>query len=112
MGGQFLEDVTDLNTANIPLTVWANGVIPSIGYTVLGPGLAIPGYSFMGMYLKWDFEPVAPITGSFQFFFRVRFAMDAADFEEFLYQIWTVGGDSSKNGVGHMKLTSARAPGI
>lgn len=112
MGGQFLEDVTDLNTNNIPLTVWANGVIPSIGYTIEGPGYSFPGYSFSGLVLKWAYPPVAPITASFQFYFRVRFDMDTADFEEFLYDLWTVGGESSKNGAGYLKLISSRVPGV
>lgn len=57
MGGLFYEDVTDLNPLNgSGLVVKANGITQTGGgtnYTFLGPGLAIPGYSFMGMYIKW-----------------------------------------------------------
>ncbi len=110
-GGQFLEDVTDLNTLNIPVTVWDNGVLPT-NYSIQGPGLAIPGYSFAGMYVLWGTEPAGPITASFQFYFRVQFDMDTADFEEFLYQVWTVGGTDSKGGSGSLKLITSRVPGV
>lgn len=111
-GGQFLEDVTDLNTTNIPLTLWQNGTVVTGGYSIDGPGVSFPGYSFMGLVIAWASMPVAPITASFQFYFRVRFAMDSADFEEFLYQVWTVGGQDSRNGQGYLKLTSSRVPGV
>lgn len=49
------EDITDLNGA---IAVYLNGTLATAGtganqYTVLGPGLAIPGYSYLGLYLKW-----------------------------------------------------------
>ena len=116
-GGQFLEDITDLNLSGIPLTVWANNVIQNgsgspLNYGIIGPGVAIPGYSFSGLVIAWTAMPTEPITASFQFFFRVRFDMDQLDFEEFLYQIWSLGGSGSKNGAGYLKLTSSRAPGV
>ena len=49
-GGKFWEDITDLN-GNI--TVYINGAV-NTDYTLGGPGLAIPGYSFEGLYLAWD----------------------------------------------------------
>ena len=113
--GQFLEDITDLNTTVNPLQVWADGVLQvgsGTNYTVVGPGLAIPGYSFMGLVLQWTAEPTAPITAAFNFYFRVRFDMDSMDFEEFLYNLWTIGGSDSKNGAGYLKLTSSRVPGV
>ncbi len=70
MGAQFQEDVTDLNTTVNPLRVWANGNLqilgtcgPSVNAQLLGPGLAIPGYSFTGLYLKWcnNVDPPAPV---------------------------------------------------
>src|SRR5208282_3939186 len=55
-GGQFLEDITDLNSiatlGGSTLNVYANGSLQTLttDYSVLGPGLGIPGYSFMGLY--------------------------------------------------------------
>jgi hypothetical protein len=109
MGGQFYEDVTDLNTTSAPLTVYANGVLqPDSNYTVMGPGLAVPGASFMGLYLKWNAQPATPVTAQFNFYFRVRWESDEQDFEEFMYQLWTIGGSKSRNGSGQLKLMSAR----
>lgn len=108
-GGQFLEDVTDINTVVYPLTVWANGVKKTSGidYTLLGPGLAIPGYSYQGMYLKWYAQPTAPITMLGQFYFRVRLESDSQDIEQFMQQLWTMGGSLGK-GSGELKLVSSR----
>lgn len=52
-GGQFYEDITDINGT---LSVYENGTLKTLttDYTVVGPGLAIPGYSFMGMVVKWN----------------------------------------------------------
>jgi hypothetical protein len=171
-GGLFLEDVTDLNTNNIPLRLWLEGVtgygyFPASNYVTLGPGVAIAGHSFMGYVISWGWRgstayaanapiidpngnlqivtagggghsgssapswnvtiggttsdgsltwtnkgAITSVTASFQFYFRVRFATDQADFEEFLFDIWTVGGSESKNGAGYLKLMSSRAPGV
>ena len=118
-GGQFLEDITDLNTTTAiggsALAVYADGVLQTAGtnYTLLGPGLALPTGSFMGMYLKWAMTspvgpPTGPITAQFNFFFRARFESDDLDFEEFLSQVWTIGGPDTKNGAGYLKLMTAR----
>ncbi len=107
MGGQFLEDITDLNPAS-PLVVCANGAVVT-NYTVAGPGLAIPGYSFRGLYLDWGTsKPTAPITAQFQFYFRCTFTEDEQDFEKWSYQLWTIGGSGSKNGSGMIKFQSSR----
>ena len=55
LDGVYYEDITDLNGA---IAVYANGSAAGVGggqgqYQVAGPGLAIPGYSYMGMYLAW-----------------------------------------------------------
>ena len=60
LDGVAFEDITDLNGA---IAVYLNGTLATAGtainqYQLLGPGLAIPGYSFLGMYLKWG--PGAP----------------------------------------------------
>lgn len=60
LDGVSYEDITDLNGA---IAVYLNGTLATAGtainqYQLLGPGLAIPGYSYLGMYLKWG--PGAP----------------------------------------------------
>lgn len=125
LDGLYYEDVTDLNGS---IAVYANGTLANVGtssgqYEVLGPGLALPGYSFMGLYLKWGGNaapPTGPITAQFNFFFRVRFESDEQDFERFLNTgqsaiankhnggYWTIGGSEAQNGSGTLKLTTAR----
>ena len=109
-GGQFLEDVTDLNTTVYPLTIWANGVQQSSGanYTLHTGGLAIPGFSFQGDYLTWVTQPTGPITALGQFYFRCRIETDEQDIEQFMQQLWTIGGGSSKSGSGVLKFQSSR----
>lgn len=113
---QFQEDITDLNPQDYSgLVVKANGVTQTAGtnFNVAGPGLAIPGYSFMGLYLQWlgGSAPATPITATFQWYFRVRFAQDKTDFEKFLYRLWTIGGTNQQRGGGIVKLRSARPIG-
>jgi hypothetical protein len=112
MGGQFYEDITDLQAGGI--TVYGNGAvqIPVTQYNVGGPGLSIPGYSFFGLYIQWTGTPTPPITAQFNFYFRMRFEEDTQDFENFMYLLWTIGGESSKNGSGMLKLVSARTAAI
>lgn len=125
LNGVFYEDITDLNGS---IAVYANGTLATAGtspgqYTVLGPGLALPDASYMGMYLKWGGNaapPTEPITAQFHFYFRVRFESDSQDFEKFLgigsaaaYAMqgggyWTIGGSNAQNGTGTLKLTTAR----
>lgn len=135
VGGQFLEDVTDLNPQDgSGLKVYANGVLqtPGTNYNLLGPGLSIPGYSFQGMYLQWiaggvgfgdtafgdvgfgdgGGAPATPITASFNFYFRVRFEQDKQDFEKFLYRLWTIGGAEGQRGAGMMRLMSRKPLGV
>ena len=109
--GQFLEDVTDLKTTVYPGYVWDAGTLKTLGtdYTIGGPGLAIPGYSFEGEYINWINPPTGPVTGLFQYYFRVRVESDQQDIEQFMQQLWTLGGSSSKNGSGMIKLVSSRA---
>jgi hypothetical protein len=56
LGGQFYEDVTDLNAAGTyggaAQAIYVNGALAK-GYLVAGPGLAIPGHSFGGLYVPW-----------------------------------------------------------
>jgi hypothetical protein len=60
LDGTSFEDITDLNGA---IAVYLDGTLAAAGsgvnqYTLEGPGLAIPGHSWMGMVLKWG--PGAP----------------------------------------------------
>ena len=109
-GGQFMEDVTDLNLIVYPATVWDNGTIktPISDYTIGGPGLAIPGASYQGLYIQWAAQPTTPVTMLAQFYFRVCFESDQQDIEQFMQQLWTIGGESSKNGSGQLKIISSR----
>jgi hypothetical protein len=66
LDGIFFEDVTDLNGT---IDVYSGGVLASLGtapgqYTVAGPGLAIPGASYMGLYLKWGAGAAAWVAGT------------------------------------------------
>lgn len=120
MGSLFNEDVTDLNTSMNPFRVWVGGTLKtqatlntcSLGgdYTIQGPGLTIPGASFQGLYLHWCAgAPAGAVTTAFNFYFRVRFATDDLDFEQFMQELWTIGGGSGKNGRGTLELMSARS---
>lgn len=56
LNGVVWEDVTDLNGS---IAVYADGTLANEGssagqYTIVGPGLAIPGYSFLGLVLQWN----------------------------------------------------------
>ena len=78
-GGLFYEDVTDLNGA---INVYANGALQSGGggsYTLGGPGLAISGYSFNGLYLQWVHgEPTDACDSAIQFLLsrRIQYGQD------------------------------------
>ena len=124
LDGVFYEDITDLNGS---IAVYKNGTLATVGvgagqYEVMGPGLAIPGYSFAGLYLKWGSSPATPVTAQFNFYFRVRFSEDNQDFEKFAGQgaaagqppagqgggYYTIGGSESQNGGSVLKLRTAR----
>jgi hypothetical protein len=92
-----------------PIEVYDNGVLQTAGtdYLLLGPGLALPGYSFMGLYLKWLHTPTGPVTANFYFYFRVRFAEDKQGFSQFLAQFWTAGGGEAGTST-YLTLKSAR----
>lgn len=96
LGGQFYEDVTDLNGG---IQVYADGVAKSspTDYSLLGPGLSIPGYSFGGLYLKWVAMPTAPVTAQFNFYFRVHFDMDERAFDQFMHSLWCLNGPEATN---------------
>jgi hypothetical protein len=101
--GGFLEDVTDLNGS---ITVLANG-IATTNYTVSGPGFAFAGASFAGLYLKWLAAPATPVTATFQFYFRVRFADDQMGMDKWANRWWTAGGPDASDST-PIKLTTSR----
>jgi hypothetical protein len=161
-GGQFLEDVTDLNTSVNPLRIWANGnLIQNTAYQILGPGLTLPNARYYGAYVSFypwfpfmsysasnlfidpaghlqqatttglsgalspawndsggttldgsvlwqDLGPVTATTAAFNFYFRVRLESDSHDIEQFSQNLWTIGGQKSKNGSGMLQLQTAR----
>ena len=115
-GGFFYEDITDLNTSSTgsALAVYTNGTLAAAGsgagqYLLEGPGLAVAGASFMGLYLNWGTtQPAAPVTAQFSFYFRVRFGSDSQDMEKFSDKFWTIGGSESQNGSGQIKLVQSR----
>jgi len=104
-GGQFYEDITDLDGS---IAVYANGVLktPVTDYTIVGPGLALPGSSYMGLAIKWVAMPTGPITAQFAFFFRVR-TEDKQGFSQFLSKFWTAGGGDAGTST-YLTLKSAR----
>lgn len=166
--GGFLEDITDLNGS---ITVWANAALQTGTYTVGGPGLALPGSSYMGLYVKWNSPaawqashsyalnatildsaghlqkvttagtsgssaptwndsgstttdgsvtwtdqgynpgPATPITASFNFYFRVRFASDQMPLDKWANQWWTAGGPDAQNSEA-IKLVSSRSVSV
>ena len=105
VGNQFMEDITDLvpNT----LQVYAAGTLTT-AYSVQGPGLAVPGASYGGLYLKWAFQPANPVTATFQFYFRLKFEEDTQDFEQWAQSWFTIGGEKGKNGSGSLKMMTSR----
>ena len=107
-GGQFLEDITDLNGA---IAVHDNGVLKALttDYTIVGPGLALPGYSFMGLALKWVSPPTGPVTAAFNFYFRCRFAEDAMAVSRFMQKFLTAGGSEAGDSPS-VVIKSARVP--
>lgn len=108
-GGQFYEDITDLGPGG--LTLYANGALqtPVTDYIITGPGLAVPGASFMGLYVQWVTSPGTPVTAEFNFYFRVRFESDKVEFEEFMNDLWTLGGADASGGSA-LQIMSARRP--
>lgn len=114
MGG-FYEDVTDLDGG---IAVYANGVLATAGtgagqYQLLGPGLAIPGNSTLGLYLLWGggVSPATPVTAQFNFYFRCKMESDLQTFDQFLNTMWTIGGSESYSSVS-LKFMSSRIPEI
>lgn len=108
--GGFLEDVTDLVPNTLFVFAAGSPMTNGVNYTLLGPGLAVAGNSYVGLYLKWLVVPSTPITAQFNFYFRVRFNTDKQDFEKFIGQFWTVGGPDAQNSEALKMVTARPAP--
>ena len=124
LDGITYEDITDLNPSNTAGSIQAyqaGTLIATSDYSIGGPGLAVAGKSFMGLYIDWSTTaPALPVTAAVNFYFRVRFDGDSLDFEKFLNTgganflagqgggYWTIGGSESQNGKGTLVLRTAR----
>jgi hypothetical protein len=114
----FFWDVTDLQPSggadHSALSVYANGSLLTYGtdFVLAGPGLAVPGASFQGLYLAFTSMPTAPITITCNFYWRVIFETDQIDFEQFLALMYTIGGSGAKNGSGQVKFVTAWPPSV
>jgi uncharacterized protein (TIGR02217 family) len=79
-GGGFAEPITAPNAVS---AIYLDGIVQSaLGYSVdLTTGL-----------VTFTVPPPAGqlVTADFTYYFRVRFADDTADFENFLYQLWSL----------------------
>jgi hypothetical protein len=108
LDGNFYEDITDLNPSNAEtsVAVYSDGALVASGgssghWSLEGPGLALPGLSFMGLYLDWHgAAPAGVITAEFSYYYRVRFETDNQEFDEFMDRWWELGSA--------LKLISAR----
>lgn len=113
-GGTWWEDIDYVDFTR-GMSVYANGVSKTVtntssgGYdcNLKGPGLAISGNSFAGMYLQWTGTPapIGPITASFYYYWRVKFDSDQQAFEKFMNSLWTAGD----RGGASIKLRSTRS---
>ncbi len=116
LGGQFNEDITDLQPAGgidyTTLSLFDNGTLQTHpgNYVLVGPGLAINGFTFRGLVAQWVGTPTGSITATFNFYFRVRFEMSRQNFEKWMNQWWAAGGETSTKSDA-IKLISSRLAG-
>jgi hypothetical protein len=114
----FYWDITDLQPSggadHSALHVYANGSLLTYGtdFTLNGPGLAIPGAAFQGLYIAFTSEPTGPITITCNFLWHVVFETDQIDFEQFMSLLYTIGGSGAKNGSGQVKFVTAWPPSV
>ncbi len=116
LGGQFYEDITDLQPAGgldyTTLVLSANGVTQAhpANYSLVGPGLAINGASWSGLVAQWVGTPTGPITATFNFYFRVCFETSKQGFEKWMNQWWAAGGEAASKSDA-LRLVSSRLAG-
>jgi uncharacterized protein (TIGR02217 family) len=76
LGDGFVEPVENLNGA---AQIYVNGVLQESGYNISSTGaVTFTVAPALGVSLTW--------TG--QYYFRVRFEMDSAEFNNFMYDLW------------------------
>lgn len=111
---QFSEDITDLDASAGALKVYDNGVLQAnpADYTLHGPGLVGPGYSYNAMYLQWTAMPTGPVTAEFGFYFRVALEADRQDFEQFMSDLFSLGGMHGSGGGASLKFMTSRTPAV
>lgn len=103
LGGQFYEDISDLNGG---ITLYQNGVQAG-NYSLQFGGLSLPNFTSNGLFVNWgNIAPTQPVTATFNYFFRVRFEEGTSDFEKFANQFWAMGGEQGQQGKGYLKLQS------
>jgi hypothetical protein len=110
LGGVFTEDLADIDASS--LKVYLNGTLKTLTthYTVKGPGLAVSGASYSGMYIEWvGSGPFTNPTAELNYYWRVRFDEDMLDFEKFAQNLWAAGGQL---GGSPIKFSSYKAYGI
>ena len=122
VGGQFFEDITDLNpphtsySGGIPsgVSIYADGVLQDSSQVgVYGPGLSLPLYTSGGLYLRWTptsppSPPATPVTITCDYLWRVRFGASQQGWEEFMSGLYTLGGSNSSQGSSAIQLRTSR----
>ena len=84
--GGFSEPVQNVNLLS---SVKVNGTVVS-NYTISGTGMLI-----------FASPPNGPITWSGTYYYRCRFLMDNAEFEQFLYRLWTLKKCEFRGAIGN-----------
>ncbi|MHB8303360.1 MAG: DUF2460 domain-containing protein [Acidobacteriaceae bacterium] len=90
-GAETLQNATPIALG----TAWTE---PTTGLTTTGAGAPTVN----------TFSPATPITAQFNFYFRVRFESDQQEFENFMNELWTIGGSESKSGSQFLTLVTSR----
>ena len=107
-GGQFWEDILDIDGS---LYVYADGALQSSSSYTFVAGIVTPTFSSNALTISWGASaPTEPITAQFHYFHRVRFESDQQDFEQFMQELWTIGGNEAKQGSGTIKLRTDKHP--
>jgi hypothetical protein len=92
-----IQQVTTAGTSGASMPVWNSSGGTTTDGTVT--------WTDQGYYAG----PTRPITAQFNYYFRMRFETDTQDFEQFMDELYTIGGSESKNGSGMLKLMTSRS---
>lgn len=105
LGGQFWEDITDLNGG---IALYCNGSPAPTSYSLQFGGLNLLNFTSNGLFVNWGTSPpTQPVTATFNYFFRVRFEDTTTDFEKFANQLWSMGGEQGVQGKGYLRFESS-----